>query len=93
MENDDKFILQLYVAGMSKNSMLAVENIRRICDECLAGHFELEIIDIYKNPTVAEEQQIVFSPSLIKILPLPRKVLIGRFTDREKVMRGLGITI
>lgn len=78
---------------MTENSMLAVENIRGICDEYLAGNFELEIIDLYKDPTIAEEQKIVFSPSLIKILPLPRKMLIGRFSDKEKVIRGLGITI
>jgi circadian clock protein KaiB len=85
--------LQLYVSGMTENSMLAIENIRGICEEYLAGNFELEIIDLYKNPTIAEEQKIVFSPSLIKILPLPRKTLIGRFSDKERVVRGLGITI
>jgi circadian clock protein KaiB len=93
VESDEKFILQLYVSGMTENSMLAIENIRRICDKCLKGHFELEIIDLYKNPMVAEEQEIVFSPSLIKVLPLPRKMMIGRFSDREKVIRGLGITV
>jgi circadian clock protein KaiB len=89
---EEKFILQLYVSGMTENSMLAIENIRRICDDCLRGRFELEIIDLYKNPQMAEEQEIVFSPSLIKTLPLPRKMLIGRFSDKEKVIRGLGIT-
>ena len=88
----DKIILQLYVSGMSLKSMEAIENIKRLCDEHLKDAFELEIIYLYKNPEAASEQQIVFSPSLIKTLPLPRKVLIGTFKDTEKVIKGLGIS-
>jgi circadian clock protein KaiB len=87
-----KFVLQLYVSGMSQKSMEAIENIKRLCDEHLKDAFELEVIDIYKNPEVAQEQHIVFSPSLIKLLPLPRKVLIGNLSDSDKVIKGLGIT-
>lgn len=86
-----KLILQLYVSGMSPKSMKAIENIKKICDEHLEDAFELEIIDLYKNPERASEQQIVFSPSLIKSLPLPKKTLIGTFSDTGKVIRGLGI--
>src|SRR6478735_1705060 len=86
-------VLQLYVSGMSPKSMEAIENIKRLCDEHLEGAFELEIIDLYKHPEVASEQQIVFSPSLIKQLPLPKKTLIGTFGDTEKVIKGLGIRI
>jgi len=89
---EDKLILQLYVSGMSPKSMEAIENIKRLCDEYLKDAFELEIIDIYKNPEVATHQQIVFSPSLIKKLPLPKKTLIGNFSDSEKVIKALGIT-
>ena len=88
-----KLMLQLYVSGMSPKSMEAIENIKRLCDENLQGAFELEIIDLYKHPEAAGEQQIVFSPSLIKQFPLPKKILIGTFTDTEKVIKGLGITI
>ena len=88
---EDKLILQLYVSGMSPKSMEAIENIKRLCDEHLKDAFELEIIDIYKNPEVATQQQIVFSPSLIKNLPLPKKTLIGNFSDTEKVIKALGI--
>src|SRR5690348_2947916 len=90
---EGKLVLQLYVSGMSPKSMEAIENIKRLCDEHLQGAFELEIIDLYKNPEVASEQQIVFSPSLIKQLPLPKKTLIGTFADTEKVIKGLGIRI
>src|SRR3982750_3831156 len=88
---EDKLVLQLYVSGMSPKSMEAIENIKRLCDEHLNDAFELEIIDIYKNPDVASKQQIVFSPSLIKSLPLPKKTLVGNFTDKEKVIKALGI--
>lgn len=87
-----KFVLQLYVSGMSQKSMEAIENIKRLCNEHLKDAFELEVIDIYKNPKVAQEQHIVFSPSLIKLLPLPKKVLIGNLSDSDKVIKGLGIT-
>ncbi len=88
---DNKFILQLYVSGMSLKSLEAIENVKRLCDEYLKDAFELEIIDLYKNPEAASAQQIVFSPSLIKLLPLPKKVLVGTFKDEERVIKGLGI--
>jgi circadian clock protein KaiB len=78
---------------MSEKSMAAIENIKHLCDEHLQGTFELEIIDLYKNPEMAHEQQIVFSPSLVKVLPLPKKTLIGTFGDTQKVIKGLGMTI
>ena len=86
-----KIILQLYITGMSENSVRAIENITQLCDRYLNGRFDLEIIDIYKNPSVAEEQKIVFSPSLIKQLPLPKKTFIGDLSDTKTVIRGLGI--
>ncbi len=89
---EEKIILQLYVSGMSPKSMEAVENIKRLCDEYLKGAFELEIIDIYKHPESLSEQHIVFSPSLVKRLPLPKKTLIGTLADSEKVIKALGIT-
>ncbi len=90
---EDKLILQLYVSGMSPKSMEAIENIKRLCEEHLTDIFELDIIDIYKNPEKLSGQHIVFSPSLIKQLPLPKKVLIGTFSDTDKVIKALGIKI
>jgi circadian clock protein KaiB len=89
---EGKLILQLYVSGMSPKSMEAIENIKRLCDEHLNDTFELEVIDIYKHPEIAAEQHIVFSPSLIKLGPSPRKTLIGNLSDTEKVIKALGIT-
>jgi circadian clock protein KaiB len=90
---EGKIMLQLYVSGMSPKSMQAIENIKKLCAEHLDNAVQLEIIDLYKNPEISVEQQIVFSPSLIKRFPLPKKTLIGTFSDTEKVIRGLGITI
>ena len=88
----EKIILQLYITGMSENSVRAIQNITQFCDGYPKGRFELEIIDIYKNPSVAEEQKIVFSPSLIRKLPLPKRILIGDLSDTKKVYHGLGLT-
>ena len=90
---EGKLVLQLYVSGMSRKSMDAIENIKQLCDEHLKGTFELEIVDLYKNPEAASEQQVIFSPSLIRQFPLPKKMLIGNFSDTEKVIKGLGIVI
>jgi len=90
---EGKLILQLFVSGMSPKSLEAIENIKRLCDTHLEGAFDLEIIDLYKNPEAANINQVVFSPSLIKQLPLPKKTLIGNFSDTKKVIKGLGIRV
>jgi circadian clock protein KaiB len=90
---EGKLCLTLYVSGMSPKSMEAIENIKRFCSENLEELFELDIIDLYKHPELASEQQIVFSPSLIKSSPLPKATLVGTFANKEKVIKGLGIRI
>ena len=87
----DNLELQLFVSGMSARSMQAINNIKQICTEHLVGKCNLEIIDIYKNPELASKYQIVFSPSLIKQYPLPRRTLIGTLSNKAKVMENLGI--
>jgi circadian clock protein KaiB len=91
--SDGKLVLQLYVSGMSPKSMEAIGNIKKICSELMEDTFQLEIIDLYKHPELASDQQVIFSPSLIKRFPLPRKTLVGTFSDTAKVIRGLGIII
>lgn len=91
-ESNTKLNLQLFVSGMTQKSMAAIANIKQICNEHLKDCFELEIIDIYKNPKAAKEHQVVFSPSLVKNFPLPKKTLIGTFEDTCKVIKALGIT-
>jgi circadian clock protein KaiB len=90
---EGKLSLTLYVSGMSPKSMEAIGNIKRFCAENLEDLFELEIVDLYKHPELASEQQIIFSPSLIKSSPLPRTTMVGTFANTEKVIKGLGIRI
>ena len=89
--DNGKIFLQLFITGMSKNSVRAIKNITLLCDKYLDGRVDLKIIDIYKNPSVAEEQEIIFSPSLIRQLPLPKMTFIGDLSDAKKVILGLGI--
>lgn len=90
---DNKIVLQLYVSGMSQRSMEAISNIQKLCNEEFSGEYVLEIIDIYKNPELLSTEHIVFSPSLIKKHPLPKKILIGNFADKQKVIRALGFSL
>jgi circadian clock protein KaiB len=99
MENEEtpqvageKLFLQLFVSGMSPKSMEAIENAKRIFNEHFSELFELEIIDLYKNPEAAQSNYVVFTPSLVKSRPLPKKILIGTLADSEKVIKALGIT-
>lgn len=87
----EKMNLQLYISGMTENSILAIQNITKLCEKYPGDHINLEVIDIYKNPDAAVEQEIVFSPSLIRRTPLPKKTLIGDLSNTQKVILGLGI--
>ena len=88
----EKLELKLYVSGMSARSMEAIENVKKLCNKYLANAYKLDIIDIYKNPELAAQQQVVFSPSLVKGYPLPKKILVGTLSDTEKVINALGIS-
>jgi circadian clock protein KaiB len=86
-----KYVLRLYVAGMSRQSKQAIENITRICDDNLKDRYDLQIIDIYQRPHLAAGEQIIAAPTLIKKLPLPLRKFIGSMTDREKILVGLDV--
>ncbi len=88
---DGKYVLRLYVAGMSLKSTQAIDNIKRICEEYLPGKYQLEVIDIYQYPIFAKEGQIVAAPTLIKELPPPLRKLIGNMADTERVLVGLDL--
>jgi circadian clock protein KaiB len=89
--NSEKYILSLYISGMTVRSTRAIENIRQICEENLKNRYELEIIDIFKNPEKAKNEQLVAAPTLIKRLPLPLRKFIGDLSDTEKMLIGLKI--
>lgn len=88
----EKYVLRLFITGMTPNSKRAVENIKKICEEYLEGRYELQVIDIYQQPSLAEGEQIIAAPTLIKIFPLPLKRLIGDMSNTEKVLQGLNIS-
>ena len=83
------YLLRLYVSGMTPNSLRAIENIRKICRENLAGRYQLEIIDIYQQPIFAKQGQIVAAPTLVKELPLPLRRFIGDMSQTDKILVGL----
>jgi circadian clock protein KaiB len=86
-----KYFLCLYVSGPTLRSSLAVENIKRICDQHLKNRYDLKIIDIYQHPNLARSEQIVAAPTLVKRLPPPLRRLIGDLSNQENVLRGLGL--
>ncbi len=87
----EKYVLRLYVTGMTPKSINAIENVRRLCEQHLPGRYELEIVDIYQQPTVARDEQLIAAPTLIKKLPLPLRRFIGDMSNREKILVGLDI--
>jgi len=84
-------VLRLYVTGASQNSAKAIRNVKQICDTHLKDAYHLEIIDVYTQPEIAKEEQIVAVPMLVKSFPLPEKRLIGNMSDTEKVLKGLDL--
>jgi circadian clock protein KaiB len=88
---DSKYVLRLFIAGATPHSVRAVENIKQICDEYISGNYSLEIIDVHQQGALAEKEQLVALPLLIKKLPLPERRMIGDLSDTERVLRGLGL--
>ena len=85
----EKYVLRLYVTGMTPKSIRAISNLKKICEEHLGGRYDLQVIDIYQQPTLAKGEQIVATPTLIKKLPLPLRKLIGDMSNTEKILLGL----
>jgi circadian clock protein KaiB len=84
-----KYVLRLYVTGLTPRSVTAIENIRRICEQHLQGRYDLEIIDIYQHPEQAEDAQLIVAPTLIKELPAPLRRFVGDLSETEKILVGL----
>ena len=86
-----KFVLRLYIAGLTPRSREALRTVSEICAEELAGRCDLEVIDLYEHPTLAQGEQIVAVPTLIKKLPAPLRRFIGSMADKEKILVGLDL--
>ena len=91
MCNTEIYKLRLFVTGASPNSVRAITNLKRICDNYLKDNYELEIIDVYKQPKLAEETQLIALPMLLKTQPGSTIKLIGDMSDEQKVLSGLGV--
>ena len=83
--------LRLYVAGQSPRSVRALENLRKVCDEHLAGRFRVEVIDLLVNPALARGDEIVAVPTLVRKLPEPIRKIIGDLSDTDRVLVGLQV--
>jgi len=85
------YLFRLYVTGTSPRSALAINNVRRICDQYLAGHYELEVIDVYQQPAATKSAQIIAVPTLIKELPFPPQRFVGDMSNTERIVVGLNL--
>lgn len=90
-ETEDGYVLRLFVTGATPKSTQAIGRIKAICEEYLEGHYELEVIDLYQQPELAMESQIIAAPTLIKESPLPAKKLVGDMSNTARVLQGLEI--
>ena len=88
-----KYVLSLYVSGSTLKSALAVRNIKQICEQYLKDRYALEVIDVYQQPNLARDEQIVAVPTLIKRIPLPLRRLVGDMSNLKKVLFGLDLRI
>jgi circadian clock protein KaiB len=89
----ERYHLKLYIAGASVNSLRSIENMKEFCNNHLSPGYDLEIIDIYQQPLLAEQEQIIALPLLIKKHPQPERRFIGDMSDTDALLKGLGIAV
>jgi circadian clock protein KaiB len=88
-QSPEKWNLRLYTAGQSPKSLAALANLKRVCDEHLAGRYSIEVVDLLKNPRLAKDDQIVAIPTLVRKLPEPLRRIVGDLSDTERALVGL----
>lgn len=91
MSKTPKLTMKLYITGATHHSMMAVKNIKKICQDHLADDYELDIVDVYQQPSLAKEQQIIAAPTLIKLEPAPVRRIVGDMSDTAKILSVLEI--
>ena len=89
--DENKWMLRLYVAGQTPKAITAYANLKKICEEHLQGSYQIEVIDLLVNPTLAKDDQILALPTLVRKLPEPIKKIIGDLSNTERVLVGLDI--
>ncbi len=92
MTKEKKWELKLYVAGKTEKSVMALTNLKKYCEEHLKGQYKIEVIDLMEKPQLAEGDQILAVPTLVRKVPEPIRKIIGDLSDQEKVLVGLNIT-
>jgi circadian clock protein KaiB len=90
-EKADTMVLRLYVAGQTPKSITAFINLKKICEEHLAGRYKIEVIDLLVNPQLAHGDQILAIPTLVRRLPEPVRKIIGDLSNTERVLIGLDL--
>lgn len=90
-KKSDAFMLRLYVAGQTPKSMTAFANLKKICEEHLAGRYKIEVVDLLENPQLARGDQILAIPTLVRKLPVPVRKIIGDLSNTERVLIGLDL--
>ena len=90
-QDKEKYVLKLYITGMTRRSQEALRSIRKIMHEQAGDNYELEVVDIYQQPVLAKGEQIIAAPTLIRKLPLPIRRLIGDLSNTEKILLGLDL--
>jgi circadian clock protein KaiB len=92
-EGHKEYELRLYVAGTTTKSMIALQNLKRYCEEHLQGKYSIEVIDLLENPQLAEGDQILAIPTLVRRVPEPIRKIIGDLSNEEKVLIGLDLKV
>jgi len=87
-----EFLLHLYITGATANSARAIRNIKDICEQHLKGRYELQIMDVYQQPELAQEKDLIGVPTLIKLRPGLVRRMVGDFSDRDRVLKALGVS-
>lgn len=90
-DSNYKYVLKLYVTGNTPRSDRAISNLKALCEGNFPNHYQIIIVDVLKQPDIAEKEKIIVTPTLIKELPLPQVRIIGDLSDKETVLMGLGI--
>jgi len=91
-KGNERFVLRLYVSGMTARSMRAIDNLKKICEESLQGSYDLEVIDISQHPEAVSKEEVIATPTLIKDLPKPLRRIIGDLSDTERILVALNLT-
>jgi circadian clock protein KaiB len=90
-DSNGRFVFCLYVAGATEKSARAVADLRKLCDQRLAGRYELQVVDVYQEPSAAFQEGILVAPTLVRKAPLPVRRLVGDLSDAGKVIAALDI--